>query len=85
MAKPKTTSLGKPYIQIGIFNVEANADQTAAQLRSAAMEPTVFEQSTNGKPFWRVVVGPAQSKSERNSLLKQARAAGFSDAYIVSN
>lgn len=84
-AKPKTSSLDKPYIQIGIFSVKSNADQTASQMRSAGMVPTVFEQSGNGKPFWRVVIGPAQTKSERSALLKKIKATGFSDAYIVSN
>jgi cell division septation protein DedD len=83
--KPKASALGKPYIQIGIFNVKSNANRTADQMRSAGMVPTVFEQSANGKPFWRVVVGPAQSGSERSALLKSVRSAGFSDAYVVSN
>jgi cell division septation protein DedD len=83
--KPKSSSLDKPYIQIGIFNVKANAEQTANQMRSAGMVPTVFEQSSNGKPFWRVVVGPAQNKSEGTALLKQVKSAGFSDAYFVTN
>lgn len=83
--KPKTSSLKKPYIQIGIFSVKTNADQTANQMRSAGMMPTVFEQTANGKAFWRVVVGPAQTKSEGSTLLKKVKAAGFSDAYFVSN
>ncbi|MFV0512750.1 MAG: SPOR domain-containing protein [Jhaorihella sp.] len=83
--KPKASTLDKPYIQIGIFSVEANAKRTADQMRSAGMIPTVFEQSTNGKPFWRVVVGPSQTNSERSSLLKKVKAAGFSDAYFVTN
>jgi len=83
--KPKSSSLSKPYIQIGIFSVKANADQTANQMRSAGMVPTVFEQSSNGKAFWRVVVGPARNKSESNALLKKVKAAGFSDAYFVTN
>ncbi|MBT3143091.1 SPOR domain-containing protein [Phaeobacter gallaeciensis] len=83
-APTKTSSLSKPYVQIGIFSVEANANRTADQMRSAGMTPTVFEQSANGKPFWRVVVGPAQSKSERSTLLKKVKATGFSDAYAVS-
>jgi len=82
---PSYSSLSKPYIQIGIFSVKANAEQTANQMRSAGMVPTVFEQSSNGKPFWRVVIGPAQSKSERNSLLKKVKATGFTDAYFVTN
>ncbi len=81
---PKRSSLGKPYIQIGIFSVKANANRTASQMRNDGMVPTVFEQKANGKPFWRVVVGPAQSSSERNTLLKKVKKAGFSDAYFVS-
>jgi cell division septation protein DedD len=77
--------LDKPYIQIGIFSVEANADRTADQMRAAGMAPVVYEQSANGKPFWRVLVGPAQSKSDGAALLKKVRAAGFSDAYFVTN
>ena len=49
------------------------------------MTPTIFEQSANDKPFWRVVVGPARTAGERTGLLNQVKAAGFSDAYAVSN
>ncbi|MCA0871332.1 SPOR domain-containing protein [Seohaeicola saemankumensis] len=84
-AKPKSSSLSKPYIQIGIFSVEANANRTADQMRNAGMIPTVFSETTNGKPFWRVVVGPAQTSSERSALLGKVKETGFSDAYIVSN
>lgn len=84
-APAAASSLEKPYIQIGIFSVEANANRTADQMRSAGLSPTVFAQSANGKPFWRVVVGPAQSKSQRNSLLKKVKDTGFTDAYPVTN
>jgi cell division septation protein DedD len=84
-SKPAKSSLNKPYVQIGIFSVEKNAKQTADQMRSAGMIPTVFEQKTNGKPFWRVVVGPAQTKLELNSLLSNVKKTGFSDAYAVTN
>lgn len=82
---PRASSLDKPYIQIGIFSVETNAKSTADQMRNAGMAPTVFEQSANGKPFWRVVVGPARTAGDRATLLKQVTSAGFSDAYAVSN
>lgn len=75
--------LDKPYIQIGIFSVEANANRTAAQMRNAGMLPTIFKEQLSGKTYWRVVVGPAMTKSERSALLKQIREAGFSDAYAV--
>ncbi|MDK3018060.1 SPOR domain-containing protein [Pseudodonghicola sp. IC7] len=81
----KASSLRKPYVQIGIFSVKANAERTATQMRGAGMIPTVLEQELNGKQFWRVVVGPARTKSELNALLKQVKETGFSDAYAVSN
>jgi cell division septation protein DedD len=86
-AKPSATgsSLGKPFIQIGIFNVKDNANRTADQMRSAGMLPTVKEQTSRGKTFWRVVVGPAKNRTERTALLKQIRKTGFSDAYAVTN
>jgi cell division septation protein DedD len=83
--KPKASSLSKPFIQIGIFSVEANAKRTADQMRSAGMIPTVLAQTSKGKPFWRVIVGPAQNKSERTELLKKVKDTGFSDAYAVTN
>ncbi len=79
------SSLEKPFLQIGIFSVEANAKRTADIMRNAGMIPQVLAQSSNGKPFWRVLVGPAQTKSERTQLLKQVRDTGFTDAYAVTN
>ena len=49
------------------------------------MVPTVIEQSSQGKTFWRVVVGPATSTSERAALLKKIKGVGFDDAYAVTN
>lgn len=82
---PKTSSLAKPYIQIGIFSVQSNAENTAAQMRNAGMEPTIKPGESNGKKFWRVVVGPAQTSSERSALLKKIKATGFTDAYAVTH
>jgi cell division septation protein DedD len=78
------SSLDRPYIQIGIFSVEQNARNTATAMRQAGMVPTVKQQSSSGKTFWRVVVGPAQTAEERAVLLETIKRAGFSDAYAVS-
>ncbi|SPF78503.1 hypothetical protein PRI8871_01107 [Pseudoprimorskyibacter insulae] len=78
-------NVAKPFIQIGIFSVEQNANNTATAMRQAGMVPTVKKQTSKGKTFWRVLVGPAQSKSEVNTLMKQVKAQGFADAYTVSN
>ncbi|MDQ7079081.1 MAG: SPOR domain-containing protein [Paracoccaceae bacterium] len=76
--------LAEPYIQIGIFSVEQNARNTATALQTKGVLPIVKAQESRGKKFWRVLIGPAQSKSERAVLLKKARKLGFNDAYFVS-
>ncbi len=82
---PTASDLDRPYIQIGIFSVEQNAKNTATAMRQAGMLPTVKTQSSQGKTFWRVVVGPAQSEDERATLLKTIKGTGFNDAYAVSD
>ena len=84
-APPSNSRLPKPYIQIGIFSMEANADATADRLRGAGIIPTVLAQESSGKKFWRVIAGPARSLSTRADLLNKARELGFNDAYAVSN
>lgn len=80
----EVSKLNKPYIQIGIFSVEANANRAADMMRADGMVPSVYKTETNGKSSWRVVVGPAGSKSERNALMKQIKTTGFTDAYFVN-
>ncbi|WP_299614149.1 SPOR domain-containing protein [uncultured Tateyamaria sp.] len=83
--RPTTSKLDRPFIQIGIFSIEANADRTAKQMRNAGVIPTVKSFERDGKPFWRVVVGPAATSSERSQLLKTIKGEGFTDAYAVTN
>ena len=84
-APPQTSTQDRPYLQIGIFSVEQNAENTATAMRQQGMVPTVLEQTSSGKTFWRVIVGPAQNASERSALLAKIKAAGFTDAYAVTN
>ena len=79
------SNLSKPYVQLGIFSVETNAERTAKQMRGAGMVPSVRRSEINGKAFWRVLVGPATSASELDNLIKAIKAEGFSDAYAVAN
>ena len=84
-APAASSGLSKPFIQLGIFSVEQNANNTAEAMRVAGMVPTVKKSTSSSKPFWRVLVGPAQTSAERSALLKKIKASGFSDAYAVSN
>lgn len=83
-ARP-ASPLDKPFVQVGIFSVEKNASDTATALRQAGMVPTVLAQSSQGKPFWRVVVGPATTASDRSAVLGKIKGMGFADAYPVTN
>lgn len=83
--RPAISTLNKPFIQIGIFNVEQNAKNTAEAMRQAGIIPQVLQGTSNNKTFWRVIVGPATSTSERAGLLKKIKSRGFNDAYYVTN
>lgn len=85
VAAPASSNLAKPFIQLGIFSVEANATGTADRMRANGIVPNVLEQSSQGRTFWRVIVGPATSEGERAELLRQVKALGFDDAYFVTN
>ena len=78
------TSLDRPFVQIGIFSVQENANNTAQALRNAGLVPTIYDQSANDRRFWRVVVGPAQNAADRDAILRTVRGLGFEDAYAVT-
>jgi cell division septation protein DedD len=82
---PTASSLAKPYIQIGIFSVEANATRNATRLRADGLSTNVLAQESQGRPFWRVIVGPAPTSGDRAAILDKVKALGFSDAYFVTN
>ncbi|WP_417243164.1 SPOR domain-containing protein [Celeribacter sp.] len=83
---PKPTSaLDKPFIQIGIFSVQANANRTREMLASQGLVGTIKTGESAGKSFWRVVVGPATTAAERKTLLANVKKAGFTDAYAVTH
>ncbi|WP_066705372.1 SPOR domain-containing protein [Celeribacter ethanolicus] len=85
-AAPKAASaLDKPFLQIGIFSVEANAKRTVDMLGSQGIVAMVKPGTSNGKSFWRVIVGPAGSSAERKALLEKVKKAGFTDAYAVTH
>lgn len=82
--EPRST-LAKPFVQIGIFSIENNANNAANQMRAAGMIPTIKRQTIRDKAYWRVVVGPATARGELNELLRKIKASGFTDAYAVTN
>jgi cell division septation protein DedD len=71
-------------IQLGIFSVEANAKRAADMVTKAGSPANVRTETSNGKPYWSVVAGPAATKADRDALLKKVKDLGFTDAYAVS-
>lgn len=79
------SSLDKPYIQLGIFSIRENAQNTATAMRQRALDVSVLTQESAGKTFYRVIAGPAQSTEQRATMLQIVKDAGFTDAYPVTN
>jgi len=84
-ATAPASTLDRPFIQIGIFSLEQNAHDAAARITGAGMTPKVLAQTSQGKAFWRVIVGPASDASDRAAQLTTIKGIGFADAYPVTN
>lgn len=82
---PTSQSLSKPFVQVGTFNVEANAKSAAQKIERNGMSANIRELKTDDKTVWRVLVGPAKTRSERNALQSDVKDLGFSDAFSVKN
>lgn len=83
-AAAATGTLKRPFVQVGIFSVEANAGKAADQLAKAGLPSQVKADQSNGKSFWRVIVGPAASEADRGTLAAKVKGLGYPDAYPVS-
>lgn len=83
--RPTTSSLAKPYVQIGIFSVQENANRAASQMKNAGLSSQVRKTTSGEKVFWRVLVGPASTKSELTKMTDSVHGIGFTDAYAVTN
>lgn len=79
------SSLDRPFIQLGIFSVEDNATGLAADMTAKGLPARVATSTVQGQRFWRVVVGPAGSSTQRDAYLEQIKSQGFADAYFVRN
>ena len=85
VAPVDASTLTKPFIQIGIFSIEANANTAAGQMTDLGLTARVVAQQSQGRDFWSVIVGPASSEADRASQLDKIKGAGFADAYFVRN
>lgn len=77
--------LTKPFIQVGIFGVQSNATNTQDRLSKLDLPINMFRFEIKGKPYWRVVAGPASTLQSKQNMLTKIKSAGFTDAYFVKN
>lgn len=77
-------TLKRAFVQIGIFSTEANAKRAVGQMEKAGMTARVAPDQSNGKTYWRVIVGPATSVADRDTLAAKVKGLGYPDAYPVS-
>lgn len=82
---PAASTLERPFIQLGIFSIRANAEGLVDDLTAQGLPARVVESASQGSTFWRVLVGPAGSEAQRSAYLQQVVAQGFADAYAVRN
>ena len=79
------SDLDQQFIQLGIFSIEANADDTVSDMEAAGLPARVVASTIQGVPNWRVLVGPATTEAERTTFLERVQVEGFPDAYAVRN
>jgi cell division septation protein DedD len=80
-AAPST--IAQPFIQLGIFSVEANANRAQKLASDAGLTARVVRGQSQSNTFWRVVVGPAADAAESRAQLAKVKSLGFNDAYTV--
>ncbi len=83
--EPVVAGLKNPFVQVGLFSVEANASAAAANLRQSGIVPTIAEGANGDSRFWRVLVGPVTNANDQAEVLAQVRALGYTDAFLAPN
>jgi len=76
-AAPVINAASGPYIQIGFFSVEANAQRAVSTLNAAGVAATMRSESSNGKTYWTV------GARGDGATLAKVKSAGFKDAYVT--
>ena len=73
--------LGKRYVQVGIFGVPSNAERSIARLHALGLPVASQFMTLNGKRVKVILSGPFETHAQTKAALKQARSAGYKDAF----
>ena len=86
VARPSTATLSGtvgPFIQIGVFSNQSDADDATDLLRASGIIPTVETSVDNGQTSWQEFVGPIGTPDDLTALLDQVQVLGFAGAFPV--
>ncbi len=75
-------SLRKPYIQIGTFENQSNAEALATVLASDGVIAQLQANDPENPTLWRVVSGPYETRAERSAQLRIIKGLGYTDAFF---
>ncbi len=70
------------FVQVGAFRSQADADAQRAKLGLIGQQARVSEREQNGRPVYRVRIGPMAQRSEAEALKQQLASTGI-DAALV--
>lgn len=70
------------FVQVGAFRSQADADAQRAKLGLIGQQARVSEREQNGRPVYRVRIGPMAQRSEAETLKQQLGDTGI-DAALV--
>jgi len=76
------SSTGGWMVQLGVFSVQANAERLAQELKSQGFHALVSENSSGGRPLWRVRTGPVAERAAAEQLNARLRAAGHAGSVV---
>ncbi|PJI92342.1 sporulation related protein [Yoonia maricola] len=67
--------------QIGVYSVEANANEAAGTITAAGIDARVTPQEAGGRTVWRVTAGPLSDESD----VARLNELGFVDAFVIED
>ncbi|WP_227419659.1 SPOR domain-containing protein [Roseitranquillus sediminis] len=74
----------RPYVQAATFPSAGEAEAAAEDFRAEGLRAEVRRRGGNGRPTWRVLVGPATDEAAREAARERVVTLGYGDAYFVA-
>jgi cell division protein FtsN len=71
------------FVQVGAYNSQAEADQQRAKLAISGSEARITEREQDGKVFFRVRLGPFDTREQAEAVRGQVAGGGYPGAAVV--